>query len=108
MIDTKELEKAIIATLMREEDEIDYYIKKLKQEYFTCDLARFMFNAIHELRKRKRPIDAHLVLGVIRNHFDEHKVPSGDVYNISQCSPSSKNLEHYIQELIDYRHKENP
>jgi replicative DNA helicase len=108
MIDTKHLEESIVGILMRNDDDLDHYLGKLRQEYFKFDLPRFIFNAIQELRKRLRPVDAHLVIGAIRTHFEESKYPRGDIIGIAHAAPPSKNLVHYIQELIYYRHKDTP
>jgi replicative DNA helicase len=106
MINTKHLEEVIVGILMRDEEDIDYHLSKLKEEYFKYELPRNIYNSIKRLKKRKRPIDNHLIISDMRADVEEHEIPSGDVIAVFQCAPSSKNMVHYIQELIDSRQKE--
>jgi replicative DNA helicase len=106
MIDTKDLELAIVGGLMIDDSYLEIALIGLNDEHFTNDTLRDIFNAMRSISYRERPVDSTMVISELRKDKEYDYITPGIIYEICCNAPTPKNIQYYVEELQQTRNYE--
>ena len=103
MIDSQELEKAIIGCILMDHNLFILCKDSISPDDFHFDTCEKIYKTMIDLEARGRTIDPIMVINELRSTYEESNFPSAFVYQLANESPSGHIFEEYVDELIETR-----
>jgi len=100
----RDLEEAVLGALMLDKDAVSFVIDILKPDSFYVDAHQKIYEAVHELFSRSKPVDLLTVTEQLRKNGDLEAV--GGAFYITQLTNrvgSTANVEHHAR-IVSEKH----
>ncbi len=100
----RDLEEAVLGALMLDKDAVSFVIDILKPESFYVDAHQKIYQAVHELFSKSKPVDLLTVTDQLRKNGDLEA--AGGAFYITQLTNrvgSTANVEHHAR-IVSEKH----